>query len=402
MPFRAQEESGRVILVRHYDDVTHSNRIVCPDCGWPMRFQDETVGRVAFFAHRPRMKGEVARACAWAGMTEEHHTALRTLQNEPPQVFSALAGIAGKEEARLDNGSRRADVLYLGADGRYPVAFEAQFSRIEFGAGGNGRSIEERTQDYHAAGVHVVWCFFEGREWADRMYAACLEYYGVAGRLSTNGSAVAFRGTLDLAAHPLDNHRKRQESRKQQQARRARDRQYMAEQRERMRRRELAALTAGMLEEAERLRLAAEEQERQDREWREQAALRQREYNRVAEILRQEERRRKKEEERERIKHINASLGIDVEIARFTVMPVGSPMAAHHRAYRLVCDGVDTGMNVVQCDHRSNETAHGTHWLVQCAHGYDPMGPHLHVDSALFWAIRLFEVQESRKTHGNP
>jgi hypothetical protein len=400
VPFRAKEESGRVILVRHYDDVTHSNRIVCPDCGWPMRFQDETIGRVAFFAHRPRKKGEVARACAWAGMTEEHHTALRTLQNEPPQVFSTLAGVAGKEEARLDSGSRRADVLYPGADGRYPVAFEAQFSRIEFGAGGNGRSIEERTQDYHAAGVHVVWCFFDGREWADRMFAACLEYYGVAGRLSAMGSAVAFRGTLDLAAHPLDTHHKRQEDRKRQQARKARDRQYMAEQRERMRRRELAALTAGMLEEAERLRAAAEEQERQHREWREQAAQRESEYARAVAVRHQEEMREKREAERERIKHINASLGIDVETARFMVVPVGSPMATRHKAYRVVCDGVDTGMKVAQCDHKSNETAHGIHWLVQCPRGrYDAMGPHIHFGSALFWAIKLFDAQESKEPH---
>lgn len=349
MPFTVHDPDGAPVNRRSYRPELHEGRIVCPDCGWPMVYRPEapSIPRVAHFAHKAPPRGEQnPRKCAWAGMTEMHHNALRTLQDEPPQAFDALAGVYGREEVRIADGRRRADVFFGGSDplvpgdeGRYPVAFEAQFSGIQW------HEIEARTRDYHAAGVHVVWCFFERRRGAREHLEACLRVYGCAGWLSADGASVEFRGVkaLWLDAHPIDAHDRRIAYRQRREA----ERREIAEA-------ERAALLARYAEQERavaeaRARMAARVQAERDEAARQQRAaalaeweLAQRRAQEALEHSRLEYERRREERRREeiaaveraraaeaaRIADANRRLGVDPERDLFTVEPVEVPASS--------------------------------------------------------------------------
>lgn len=362
MPFTVHDLEGRPVRVATYRPELHENKIVCPDCGWPMQRRRAIPDkRVAHFAHRPPQRGERPRKCAWALMTPEHHNALRALQDTPPQVFEALAGAYGREEARLEDGSRRADVLFVGAEGRHPVAFEAQFSGIQFGANGTGRTIEERTRDYHANGVHVVWCFFEGRRGARELFDACRRAYGCAGWLAADGNAVAFEGVtaLWLDRHPIDAMDDRTAWRRKQEAERlaelARQRREEAErlaEEDRLRAEQIARMEARLqAERADDARRRAAEWQASQARLREDAARRRAEYERRAEERRQAEiaaLERARAEAAARVAEVNRRLGVDPARDAFTVEPVAVPASAtlgtpRRTLYRVLFRGAPVG-----------------------------------------------------------
>lgn len=206
MPLTARTADGKVV----YADMYRAEvAIFCRDCGDPMHYRRyvDDPPRVEHFAHNPRGAASGPRACS-SETTPEHDNAKATLLLAAPAAFDALAGALGKYEQDVTIPDepprlRRADVLFLSAEGRYPVAFEAQFSKIAFAANGSGRSVAERTADYHAAGVHVVWCF-PGKRTAQEHIAAARREYGCVGVLSPDGMEVEFRGVnaLWLNKHP--------------------------------------------------------------------------------------------------------------------------------------------------------------------------------------------------------
>lgn len=369
MPFTVNDLEGAPVNRRSYREELHEGRIVCPDCGWPMEFKREapSVPRVAHFAHKRPPKGKQnPRKCAWTGMTEMHHNALRTLQDEPPQVFNALAGVYGRDEVRIANGKRRADVFFGGTDPlkpgderRYPVAFEAQFSGIQW------CEIEERSRDYHAAGVHVVWCFFEGRRGAREHFDACLRVHGCAGWMSADGAHVEFSGAdaLWLDLHPIDAHDRRTAYRQKQKA----ERRAIAE----------AERAAILARHAEQERAAAEARARMElriQQEHDEAARQQRtaalarwealqrqfqdalersrlEYERQVEARRQAEIEaieRSRALVAARIAKANRDIGIDPERDAFTVEPVDVPASQvlgtpRRTLYRVFFRGMPAG-----------------------------------------------------------
>jgi hypothetical protein len=154
--------------------------------------------RVAHFAHNPRATGQAERVCALALMTPEHVNAIETLLKYAPRVFDVTCG---KPEHRFCDGKRRADVFFPAGDGRYAIAFEAQFSAIPFAQYGEKYTIEQRTADYHAAGAHVVWCLPAKRK---HLIETIKRVYGCYGLLSDDGTEVVFFGTKapSLNKHP--------------------------------------------------------------------------------------------------------------------------------------------------------------------------------------------------------
>lgn len=217
MPLTACTADGRIVYANLY---RAEDALVCRDCGDAMHYRRyvDDPPRVAHFAHNPRGTSAGPRACS-NETTPEHDNAKAALLSAAPEEFDALAGALGRYEQDIiipDTGEpprlRRADVLFAAGDGRYPVAFEAQFSKIAFEANGTGRSVEERTADYHAAGVHVVWCFPDKRTAHEHIDAA-RRVYGCVGILSVDGTEVQFRGanTLALSLHPAEALRQRAE-----------------------------------------------------------------------------------------------------------------------------------------------------------------------------------------------
>lgn len=224
MPLTARTVAGAVVYAAfHRLEVA----IVCRDCGGPMHYRrrNDDPPRVAHFAHNPHGAASGPRACS-GETTPEHDNAKTTLLLAVPDAFDALAGALGQPEQDIaipDTGRvRRADVLFGGTAGRHPVAFEAQFSKISFAANRTGRSVEERTADYHAAGVHVVWCFPDKRT-AQEYIAAARRVYGCVGLLSPDGTEVTFQGVnaLWLDKHPAQALRERADWRHKQAAQRA-------------------------------------------------------------------------------------------------------------------------------------------------------------------------------------
>jgi DNA-directed RNA polymerase subunit RPC12/RpoP len=362
MPNNARDLDGNIVRCATYRREAHEGKIACPDCGWKMVYRPRVPEvRRDHFAHLPRKSGDPFRKCAWALMSSQHHSALQTLADEAPQVFDLLEGILGKEEARLEDGSRRADVLFPGGEGRYPVAFEAQFSRITYGANGTGRTIEERTRDYHANGVHVVWCFFGHLPWARDLIATCRRVYGCVGVLDEHGLSVEFRGAnaLWLDSHPIDalDRRNAYRQKKASEAREEQERQ----RREEQERREEAAQRAS----EQRARMEARRKEESAEWWaafeerqREEKARyvvererRQQEYERQVEARREAERRAieiAEQGHRKRIADTNRRLGVDPENDDFTVEPVDVPASdilgtPRRTLYRVMFRGMPVG-----------------------------------------------------------
>jgi hypothetical protein len=245
-------------------------------------------------------------------------------------------------------------VLFPGKEGRYPVAFEAQFSRITFGGHGAGRSIQERTRDYHANGVHVVWCFFEHHQWSPDLIDTCRRAYGCVGIFSSNGLLVRFEGVkaLWLDTHPIDALDKRTAWRQKQEAERQAERE--RQQREEEERRAEAARR----EAEQRARMEARHREEDAERWRrwqeeqrEFAARRRAEYERQAEDRRRAEREiieRARAERAARTAHVNRDLGIDPARDLFTVEPVDVPASAvlglpRRTLYRVLFHGEPVG-----------------------------------------------------------
>lgn len=193
MPFIAQVESCTV-HVRDYNERRHST-LRCPECGDAMRYRAALVDprRVAHFAHLPRPAGQ-RPTCVLALMSVEHLTAIDTLLKAAPRTFGVRRG--GKEHYEFFQGKRRADVFFPADGARYPVVFEAQFSPIKFARSvDDPYTIEGRTDDYHAAGAHVVWCLPAKRR---NLIATISRAYGCYGLLSDDGSEVEFVNTKAL------------------------------------------------------------------------------------------------------------------------------------------------------------------------------------------------------------
>lgn len=210
MPLTACTADGRIVYANLY---RAEDALICRDCGDAMHYRRyvDDPPRVAHFAHNPRRTSAGPRACS-NETTPEHDNAKAALLSAAPEAFDALAGALGRYEQDIiipNTGEpprlRRADVLFAAGDGRYPVAFEAQFSNIAFATNGTGRSVKERTADYHAAGVHVVWCFPDKRTAYEHIDAA-RRVYGCVGVLSPDGTEVRFSGVnaLWLDRHPAD------------------------------------------------------------------------------------------------------------------------------------------------------------------------------------------------------
>jgi hypothetical protein len=170
------------------------NPLTCPECNDPMHYRPRTSEprRIAHFAHNPR-PADQPRTCALALMTVEHLNAIETLLKSAPGVFGVRCG---KAEHRVADGKRRADVFFPGDGARYPVVFEAQFSAIKFAwSATDPYTIEGRTDDYHEAGVHVVWCLPAKRR---NLIASIKRAYGCYGLLSDDGTEVEFVNTKAL------------------------------------------------------------------------------------------------------------------------------------------------------------------------------------------------------------
>lgn len=170
------------------------NPLTCPECNDPMHYRPRTSEprRIAHFAHNPR-PADQPRTCALALMTVEHLNAIETLLKSAPGAFGVRCG---KAEHRVADGKRRADVFFPGDGARYPVVFEAQFSAIKFAwSATDPYTIEGRTDDYHEAGVHVVWCLPAKRR---NLIASIKRAYGCYGLLSDDGTEVEFVNTKAL------------------------------------------------------------------------------------------------------------------------------------------------------------------------------------------------------------
>lgn len=174
--------------------------LTCPECGDPMHFRPRVNDprRVAHFAHNPRTAAQGARDCDLRNQTPEHLNAKDTLLKMAASVFKVECG---KQEHRFCEGKRVADVFFPSGAGRFAVAFEAQFSPIKFAADGERYTIESRTEDYHAAGVHIVWCLPEKRR---HLIETVRRVFGCYGVLSDDGLTVEFYGVnaLFLNQHP--------------------------------------------------------------------------------------------------------------------------------------------------------------------------------------------------------
>lgn len=362
MPSYAHDLDGKRVSVARYRREQHEGKIVCPDCGALMRYQREIpLRRIDYFAHMPRLSGDVVRKCAWAGMRAEHHNALRSIVEHAPLNFNMLDGVVGVEEVSLKDRTRRADVFFAGDTSRYAVAFEAQFSRITYGANGTGRTIEERTRDYYANEAHVVWCFFEHLPWAHDLMETCLRVYGYVGVLSKNGMSVVFHGmqALKLDTHPIDVMEMRQSARiKKITAVREEQERMRREEQERMRREEQERKDQESYEEDRRLarmelrrkenaQLFAEIDERRKAESAERER-KQREYELCAEARRIAAQAAEEDMRKARITKANRRLGVTLGVDGFTVEPVDHPpcpvLGLPARVmYRILWKGMPTG-----------------------------------------------------------
>lgn len=187
MPFIAQVDQCTV-HVRDYNAKRHT-ALCCPECGDAMGYRAALIAprRVAHFAHYPRPAGERA-TCGLSLMSIEHLTAIDTLLKAAPRAFGVRGG--GKEHYEFFKGKRRADVFFAADGARYPLVLEAQFSAIKFARSeSDPYTIEGRTDDYHAAGAHVVWCLPAKRR---NLIATISRAYGCYGLLSDDGTEVEF------------------------------------------------------------------------------------------------------------------------------------------------------------------------------------------------------------------
>lgn len=196
MPYTARFQTMTIRPVTYRPEVHHDLR--CPDCDAPMHYRHATRApvRAAHFAHNPRPPDAPERDCALASMTPEHINAIETLLKTGARLLGRPSGVA---EYRFCEGKRRADVFFAAHGDTYPVAFEAQYSPIPWY--GRLQAITERTADYHAAGVHVVWCFPRSRA---TLIAIAARVYGVYGILADDGTSVDIIGfeTLTVTQHP--------------------------------------------------------------------------------------------------------------------------------------------------------------------------------------------------------
>lgn len=187
MPFIAQV-GDCTVHVRDYNRKRHT-ALCCPECGDAMGYREALLDprRVAHFAHYPR-PADQPRTCALALMRPEHLMAIETLLKAAPRAFGVRGG--GKEHHELFRGKRRADVFFPADGARYPLVLEAQFSAIKFArSDADPYTIEGRTDDYHAAGAHVVWCLPARRR---NLIATIKRAYGCYGLLSDDGTEVEF------------------------------------------------------------------------------------------------------------------------------------------------------------------------------------------------------------------
>lgn len=103
-----------------------------------------------FFRHAPR-----APKCSMAGGESiEHHLLKLELAHA-----ARAAGFYAEYEVAAPDGSWRADVMAISADGTQRVALEAQLSSI------TSESIQARTDRYERAGVAVCWFGVTPRPW---------------------------------------------------------------------------------------------------------------------------------------------------------------------------------------------------------------------------------------------
>lgn len=199
MPFTAVVD-GMIRRVRDYRG-EWKGRITCPECGDKMNYRTESDYRVAHFAHN--LSGTPGgRSCSFADETPEHRQAKQTLLIEGLRFFQRATGEL-EYTFEVNGRKRRADVYLPQQDRQYAVALEAQYSPIDF-AGEDGRSIEERTRDYHAAGMYIIWCIPPKRG-SDKLKEALKRVYGCYGELSSDGETVQFVGAnaLFLNQHPM-------------------------------------------------------------------------------------------------------------------------------------------------------------------------------------------------------
>jgi hypothetical protein len=201
MPFTAYIDQA-LVTIRDYRG-EWKGRLTCPECGDKMHHVSLTLDpfRVAFYRHNPSGTPG-ARSCSFADETPEHRQAKQTLLAEGMRFFQRGAGEL-EYSFEVNGRKRRADVYLPQQDRQYPVALEAQYSPIDF-AGEDGRSIEERTRDYHAAGMYIIWCIPPKRG-SDKLKEALKRVYGCYGELSSDGETVQFIGTnaLFLNQHPM-------------------------------------------------------------------------------------------------------------------------------------------------------------------------------------------------------
>lgn len=226
MPFTALIDTMKVDTLHYRGE--WKGRLCCPECGDKMHYVSLTLEpfRVAFYRHNPSGTPG-GRQCSFASETEAHRQAKQTLLAEGATFFRRSGGQL--EYTFTVNGrERRADVYFPPSGNQYGLALEAQYSPIQF-ADDDGNSIEERTRDYHAAGIHIVWCI-ETKRGSDTLTSALKRIYGSYGEMPRDGSKVAFIGTnsLFLNKHPMQWMADRYAYRKQQL-----DRQYAKEQAER-------------------------------------------------------------------------------------------------------------------------------------------------------------------------
>lgn len=201
MPFTARVED-RIVDVNVFRQ-SWDALLRCPECGDPMHYrrQVDTPFRRHHFAHNPAGT-EGGRTCSFSLETDAHREAKQTLLTEGARLFHRSSG-RREYPFEIHGRNRRADVWFPPNGDRYPLAFEAQYSPCLFGADGSLRTIVERTKDYHAAGIHIVWAFPDTPRWQSHITEA-MDLFGIVGRLTVDGSAVRFSGinALNQAEQP--------------------------------------------------------------------------------------------------------------------------------------------------------------------------------------------------------